>query len=47
MSDKLDSELRFVRINLVMIEGRRPSITLVSDTLYIVRKIVSMDVDVR
>jgi hypothetical protein len=45
--DKLDSELRFVRMNIVMIEGRRPSITLVSDNLYIVRKIVSMDVDVR
>ena len=42
--DKLDLELRFVRMNLVMIEGRRPCITLVSDNLYIVREIVSMDV---
>ena len=40
-------ELRFVRMNLVMIEGRRPCITLVSDNLYIVQEIVSMDVDVR
>ena len=40
-------KLRFVRMNLVMIEGRRPSITLISDNLYIVREIVSIDVGVR
>ena len=44
MRDELDSELKFVRMNLVMIEGRRPSITLISDNLYIVREIVSIDV---
>mgnify|MGYP006263123369 FL=1 len=30
-----------------MIKGRRPSITLISDNLYIVREIVSIDVGVR
>ena len=30
-----------------MIKGRRPSITLISDNLYIVREIVSIDVNVR
>ena len=30
-----------------MIEGRRPSITLISDNLYVVREIVSINVDVR
>ena len=29
------------------IKGRRPSITLISDNLYIVWEIVSIDVDVR
>ena len=30
-----------------MIKGRRPSITLISDNLYVVREIVSINVDVR
>jgi hypothetical protein len=30
-----------------MIKGRRPSITLMSDNLYVVREIVSINVDVR
>ena len=47
MRDELDSKLKFVRVNLVMIEGRRPSITLICDNLYIVREIVSIDVNVR
>ena len=47
MRDELDSELKFVRMNLVMIEGRRPSITLISDNLYIVREIVSIEVGVK
>ena len=47
MRDELASELKFVRMNLVMIKGRRPSITLISDNLYIVQEIVSMDVGVK
>ena len=47
MRDELDSKLLFVRMNLVMIKGRRPSITLISDNLYLVREIVNVDVDVR
>ena len=30
-----------------MIKGRRPSIALISDNLYVVWEIVSIDVDVR
>ena len=47
MRDELDSELKFVRMNLVMIGGRRPSITMICDNLYIVREIISIDVDMR
>ena len=47
MRDELDSKIRFVRTNLVRIEGRRPGITLICDNLYIVREIVSIDVNVR
>jgi hypothetical protein len=34
-------------MNRVMIEGRGSSITLISDNLYVVQEIVSIDVDVR
>jgi hypothetical protein len=34
-------------MNLVMIKGKRPNITLISDNLYIVQEIVSVDVDKR
>ena len=40
-------KLRFVRMNLVMIEGRRPNTTWTSDNLYLVQEIVSIDVEVR
>ena len=47
MRDELDSELKFVRMNPVMIEGRRPIVTLISDNLSVVRGIVSTDTDGR
>jgi hypothetical protein len=42
----LDYELRLLKMNCVMNECRRSNITLISYNLYVVRDIVSIDVDV-
>ena len=34
-------------MNLVMIEGKRPNIMLISDNLYVIQEIVRINVDVR
>ena len=47
MRDELDLKMRLLRMNLVMINGKRPNTTCISDNLYIVREIVSIDVGVR
>jgi hypothetical protein len=34
-------------MNLMMIKGKRPNITWISDNLYVVKEIVSIDVDMK